>query len=221
MEEELYKTLGEAKSREVFRKHVTLSNLYDMAKSGTRNPQVAGKVYEGIAKDFIREFLPPGFRIKGGLIFDVEEKECSPEIDAIIYSGVPLLEFTDAAITEKKQVEAILEIKGWIGTPDIFGTKNKASGDRNLNSELSSTYKDRRRFIQPSAKYILFVFALGSDEQDDKVINRLKEISDTYAIVARKKIGQGWESDANFEFDFNESISGLIKYLRNLSYSMR
>lgn len=220
IEEELYKTLGEAKSREVFRKHMTLSNLYDMAERGTRNPQVAGKVYEGIAKDFIREFLPSGFRIKYGLIFDVETNMLSPEIDAIIYGGVPLLEFTDAVITEKKQVEAILEIKSWI-TPDIFGTKNKASGDRDLKSGLSSIYKDRRRFIQPSAKYILFVFALGSDEQDDKVIDRLKEISDMYAIVGRKKIRQGWKSDTNFRFDFDESISGLIKYLRNLSYSMR
>ena len=217
MEEELYKRLGEAKSREVFRKYMTLSNLYEMAKLGTRNPQVAGKVYEGIAKDFIREFLPSGFRIKGGLIFDVEEKMLSPEIDAIIYSSVPLLEFTDAVITEKKQVEAILEIKSWIGTTGIFGTKNKASGDRDINSELSSTYKDRKRFIQPSAKYILFVFALGSNEQDDKVINRLKQISDMYAIVGRKNIGQGWESDNNFVFDFDKSISGLIKYLRNLS----
>ena len=213
---ELYTTLGDAKSREVFRKYMTLSNLYEMAKHRTRNPQVAGKVYEGIAKDFIREFLPPGFRIKGGLIFDVEKKKLSPEIDAIIYRGVPFLEFTDAVIAEQKQVEAILEIKSWIGTADIFGDINKKSGNRDPSSQLFSKFEDRRDFIQPTAKYILFAFALGSNEQNDKVINRLEHISDMYAIVGRKKIGHPWKNDNDFEFNFKESVSELIKYLRNL-----
>ena len=217
MENELYKILGEAKSREVFRKYMTLSNLYEMAKHRTRNPQIAGKVYEGIAKDFIGEFLPTGFKIKGGLIFDVEKKKLSPEIDAIIYKGVPFLEFTDAVIVEQKQVEAIVEIKSWIGSADVFGGMNKKSGYRNPNSRLSSKFKDRRDFIQPPAKYILFVFALGSNEPDAKVINRLEHICDMYAIVGRKKKGHAWKSDANFEFNFNESISGLIRYLRGLS----
>ncbi len=216
MENELYKNLGEAKSREVFRKYMTLSNLYKMAKHRTRNPQVAGKVYEGIAKDFIRGFLPTGFRIKGGLIFDVAKRKLSPEIDAIIYRGVPFLEFTDAVIAEQKQVEAILEIKSWIGTADIFGDMNKRSGNRNPNSRLFSKFRDRKDFIQPTAKYILFTFALGSNEQNDKVINRLKEISDTYAIVGRKMIGHTWGGDYDFDFDFDGSISELIKYLRNL-----
>jgi len=213
---ELYTTLGDAKSREVFRKYMTLSNLYEIAKHRTRNPQVAGKVYEGIAKDFIREFLPPGFRIKGGLIFDVEKKKLSPEIDAIIYRGVPFLEFTDAVIAEQKQVEAILEIKSWVGTADIFGDINKKSGNRDPSSQLFSKFEDRRDFIQPTAKYILFAFALGSNEQNDKVINRLEHICDMYAIVGRKKIGHPWKSDNDFEFNFKESVSGLIKYLRNL-----
>jgi len=213
---ELYTTLGDAKSREVFRKYMTLSNLYEMAKHRTRNPQVAGKVYEGIAKDFIREFLPPGFRMKGGLIFDVEKKKLSPEIDAIIYRGVPFLEFTDAVIAEQKQVEAILEIKSWIGTADIFGDINKKSGNRDPSSQLFSKFEDRRDFIQPTAKYILFAFALGSNEQNDKVINRLEHICDMYAIVGRKKIGHPWKNDNDFEFNFKESVSELIKYLRNL-----
>lgn len=217
MENELYKNLGEAKSREVFRKYMTLSTLYEMAKHRTRNPQVAGKVYEGIAKDFISEFLPIGFRIKGGLIFDVENKKLSPEIDAIIYRGVPFLEFTDAVIAEQKQVEAILEIKSWIGKADIFGEMNKKSGSRDLNSGLFSKFEERKGFIQSTAKYILFAFALGSNEQDYRVINRLEHICDMYAIVGRKKIGHGWKSDADFEFNFNDSVSGLIKYLRGLS----
>jgi hypothetical protein len=221
MGNELYKTLGDDKSREVFRKYMTLSNLYEMAKPGTRNPQVAGKVCEGIAKDFIREFLPSGFKIKGGLIFDVEAKGLSPEIDAIIYGGAPLVEFTDAVITEKRQVEAILEIKCCIGTPDIFGYKDKESGDRDSSSGLFKTFKDRKPFINPTAKYILFAFALSSDEQNDEVIGRLKQVSNMYSIVGRKKIRQGWKSDNDFDFNFDESISALIKYLRKLSQSTR
>ena len=220
MESELYKNLGEAKSREVFRKYMTLSNLYEMAKHRTRNPQVAGKVYEGIAKDFISEFLPTGLRIKGGLIFDVENKKLSPEIDAIIYRGAPFLEFTDAVIAEQKQVEAILEIKSWIGKADIFGEVDKKSGYRDINSRLLNKFEERRGFIQPTAKYILFAFALGANEQDYAVINRLERICNVYAIVARKKVGHPWRSDADFEFNFNDSVSGLIKYLRGLSQSM-
>ena len=216
MENELYKNLGQAKSREVFRKYMTLSNLYEMAKHRTRNPQVAGKVYEGIAKDFIREFLPPGFRIKSGLIFDVDKKKLSPEIDAIIYRGVPFLEFTDAVIAEQKQVEAILEIKSWIGTADIFGDMNKKTGNRDPNSRLFSKFKERRDFIRPTAKYILFAFVLGSNEQDYKVTNRVKHICDMYAIVGRKKIGYAWKGDYDFKFDFDGSISELIRYLRGL-----
>ena len=205
--EELYKTLGDDKSREVFRKYMTLSNLYDMAKPGTRNSQVAGKVYESIAKDFIREFLPAGFKINGGLIFNVADKLIlSPEIDAIIYRGVPFLEFTDAVIIEQEQVEAILEIKSWIGTNDIFE-----------DEELLKASEDRGRFIQATAKYILFAFALESSRQDDEVDNRLGQISKMYVIVGKKKIGESWKSDADLEFNFKESVSGLIKYLRNLS----
>jgi len=217
MESELYRNLGEAKSREVFRKYMTLSTLYEMAKHRTRNPQVAGKVYEGIAKDFISEFLPAGYKIKGGLIFNVEEKKLSPEIDAIIYRGVPFLEFTDAVIAEQKQVEAILEIKSWIGSADIFGEMNKKTGNRNLNSGLLSKFEERRLFIQPTAKYILFAFALGSNAQNNIVTNRLEHICNMYAIIGRKKIGHRWSNDADFEFNFNESVSGLIKYLRSLN----
>lgn len=40
-------------------------------------------------------FLPAGFGLKSGLVFDAKRKETSPQCDAIIYKGVPLLEFTD------------------------------------------------------------------------------------------------------------------------------
>lgn len=216
MENELYKNLGEAKSREVFRKYMTLSNLYEMAKHRTRNPQVAGKVYEGIAKDFISEFLPAGYKIKGGLIFNVDEKKLSPEIDAIIYRGVPFLEFTDAVIAEKNQVEAILEIKSWIGSADIFGEMNKKTGNRDANSGLLNKFQERRLFIQPTAKYVLFSFTLGSNAKNNIITSRLESICDMYAIISRKKIGHRWSNDADFEYNFDESVSGLIRYLRSL-----
>lgn len=76
-----------------------------------KSSQVGGAVLEGIAKDFIREFLPAGFRLKSGLVFDAEKKKASPQCDAIIYKGVPLLDFADVVVMEKKQVKAIVEIK--------------------------------------------------------------------------------------------------------------
>ena len=66
-----------------------------------KNAQVRGVVLESIAKDFIREFLPTEFRVKSGLILDAEHKETSPQCDAIIYKGVPLLEFADTVIVGK------------------------------------------------------------------------------------------------------------------------
>ncbi len=90
--EDLYKTLGDAKCQELFRKDATLWNMLDLSKT-PKSTQVRGVVLESISKDFIREFLPAGFGLKSGLIIDAESKEISPQCDAIIYKGVPLLEF--------------------------------------------------------------------------------------------------------------------------------
>ena len=175
--EELYRTLGYAKCVELSKKSRTFWDMLKLPDS-RKNAPVGGAVLEGIAKDFIREFLPTGFKIKGGLIFDIQNGKLSPEIDAIIYRGVPLLEFTNAVIAEPEQVQAIFEIKWWIGNNTIF----KESGERNSEGGLFEAYEDKRHFIQSTVKYILFVFALESNRQDDEVDNRLREISDMYAI---------------------------------------
>ncbi len=58
--EELYESLGKAKCQELDMKNESLWQMRGL--SGTRkSTQVGGTVLEGIAKDFIREFLPGGF----------------------------------------------------------------------------------------------------------------------------------------------------------------
>ena len=212
--EDLYKTLGDAKCQELFRKDATLWNVLQLSE-GRKSGQVYGTVLEGIARDFIREFLPGGFGIKSGLVFDkdAETEKMSPQIDGIIYSGVPLLEFTDVVVVEKEQVKAIVEVKSYVYTPTIFGDlKNKEARTRDRDSGLALDFKLKKEFLPSGANYILFAFELSSGSTGDKIIERLKKICDRYAIVLRLK-----SRDESEKYNFDNSVSELIKWLRNLS----
>ncbi len=213
--EELYETLGYAKCVELSKKSRTFWEMLKLSDT-RKNAPVGGAVREGIAKDFIRELLPPGFGLKSGLIFDATSKMISPQCDAIIYKGVPLLEFTDIVVVEKEQVKAIFEIKAYIDQTDIFGSKSGST--RNPNSGLALAFNKRKDFRPVAASYILFSFALHSGSTDAEVIKRLKEICDSYAIVLR------WEPKIEQErgkepavYNFDNSVSRLIEWLRNLS----
>jgi len=215
--EELYRTLGYAKCVELSKKSRTFWDMLKLSDS-RKNAPVGGAVREGIAKDFIREFLPPGFGLKSGLIFDAEKKAISPQCDAIIYKGAPLLEFTDVIVAEKEQVKAIFEIKAFIDQGTIFGRKIKGTKDRNPKSGLAREFERRRCFLPAEAKYILFAFGLSSSSNDNEVIERLKQICDSYAIIIRwmpkRKQEKGKEP---YTYNFDNSVSELIKWLRNLS----
>ncbi len=213
--EELYESLGKAKCQELSQKSSTLWEMLELSQT-RKNAPVGGAVLEGIAKDFIREFLPKRFGIKSGLVFNTETKEMSPQIDGIIYSGVPILEFADVVVVEKEQVKAILEVKSYIHTPAIFG--EKSGGSRDSRSGLASDFKRRRNFLPSGARYILFAFELSSGKTDAEVRKRLKKICDSYAIVLREepKI-ERQKGKERWEYNFDNSVSGLIEWLRNLS----
>jgi len=214
--EEIYRTLGEAKCMEPSRKSRTFWDMLKLADT-PKNAPVGGVVREGIAKDFIKEFLPVGFGLKSGLVFDAKEKKISPQCDAIIYKGVPFLEFTDVVVVEKEQVKAIFEIKSWIGQGDIFGRKIKGTKDRKPNSGLAYGFKQRRIILSAEAKCILFAFSLRSRSPDAEVIERLNEICDSYgsyAVILR------WEPKKEQKpniYNFDNSVSRLIEWLRNLN----
>jgi len=215
MKEELYRSLGEAKCEELAKKSWSLWHMLKLSDT-RKSAQVGGAVREGIAKDFIREFLPPGFGLKSGLVFDATSKKISPQCDAIIYKGVPLLEFTDIVVVEKEQVKAIFEIKAWIDQPAIFGTKSR--GVRDPNSGLAYEFKRRKDFVPAGAKYILFAFELHSGYLDAEVLKRLEEICDSYAIVIRREpLAERKRGKEPRVTNFNSSVSRLIEWLRNLS----
>ena len=209
--EELYITLGEAKCQELSKKDETLWYLLKCSPSPV-NAEARGAVLEGLSKDFIREFLPSGFGLKSGLVFDSNTKKMSPQIDALIYKGAPLLEFTDVVVVEKEQVKAIFEIKSWIDEPAIFGTKHGAGRDPNTGLVLD--FKRKKGFLPLEANYILFAFDLYSASTDDEIIDRLNEICDIYAIVLRWEPKQ--EQKPNI-YNFDNSVSRLIEWLRNLA----
>lgn len=215
MEEELYRSLGEAKCEELAKQSWSFWHLYELCE-GRKSAQIGGVVREGIARDFIREFLPQGFGLKSGLIFDAETKRMSPQIDAIVYRGVPLLEFTDAIVAEKQQVKAIFEIKTWIDQKDIFGSRSKDG--RNPDTGLISSFKSRKHFLPADGKYVLFTFELHSAAPDREVIERLKDICDFYAVVIRKEpvIEQKAGKEARVT-NFDGSVGRLIEWLRNLT----
>ena len=217
--DELYRTLGKAKSAELNRKSYTFNDHQRYIFASYFAP-IGGAVREGLARDFIREFLPPGFGLKSGLVFDAEKRAVSPQCDAIIYKGAPLLEFTDVIVAEKKQVKAIFEIKAFIDQGTIFGRKIKGTKDRNPKSGLVSAFKRRKDFLPAEAKYILFAFGLSSSSNDNEVVERLnkicgcKENHGSYAIILR------WEPRKQQKpntYNFDNSISRLIEWLRNLS----
>ena len=112
MNQDLYKTLGDAKCEELTKKTDSLWQLLDLGAT-RKSGQVYGRVLEDITKEFIREYLPDGYKIKSGLVFDSTTKRMSPQIDGIIYSGAPLLDFTDVAVLETNQVKAIIEVKSY------------------------------------------------------------------------------------------------------------
>jgi len=217
--EELYERLGKSKCQELWQKRMSLWQMLELSKEGRKSTQVGGTVLEGIAKDFIREFLPARFGIKSGLVFDTETKKISPQIDGIIYSGVPLLEFTDAVVVEKEQVKAIVEIKSYVYTPTIFGDlKNKETGTRDPNSGLAYAFERRKNYLSSRARYLLFAFELDSASARAEIIERLKKVCESYAIVLRwKSRGESEGGKENLEYNFDNSISELIKWLRNLS----
>ena len=215
--EELYESLGKSKCQELWQKRMSLWKMQGLDKS-RKSTQVSGAVLEGIAKDFIREFLPAGFGLKSGLVFDAEKKKTSPQCDAIIYKGVPLLEFTDVIVTEKEQVKAIFEIKAFIDQGTIFGRKIKGTKeDRNPKSGLVSAFKRRENFLPAEAKYILFAFGLSSSSNDNEVIERLKKVCDIYAIILRWEPKIERKRGIESHYNFDNSVSRLIKWLRNLS----
>jgi len=212
--EELYKTLGDAKCVELSKKSRTFWDMLKLSES-RKNAPVGGAVRESMARDFIREFLPPGFGLKSGLVFDTSTRKMSPQCDAIIYKGVPLLEFTDVVVVDKEQVKAIFEIKTSIDQPLLFGVKRQ--GIRKPDSRLAYGFKRRRDFLPSGAKCILFAFSLFSSSTDDKVIERLNRICDyygSYGVILR------WEPKREKKpniYNFDNSVSRLIEYLRNLS----
>lgn len=215
MEEGLYRTLGEAKCEELAKQSWSFWHLYELCE-GRKSAQIGGVVREGIARDFVREFLPPGFGLKSGLIFDAEIKRMSPQIDAIVYRGVPLLEFTDAIVAEKQQVKAIFEIKTWIDQKDIFGSRSK--GGRNPDTGLISSFKSRKHFLPADGKYVLFTFELHSAASDKEVLERLKDICDFYAVVIRKEpVIEQKAGKKPREPNFDGSVGRLIEWLRNLT----
>jgi len=203
--EELYRTLGYKKCVELTDKYETLWSILDLSDT-RKSAQVGGVVLEGVAKDFIREFLPKGLGIKSGLVFDTQTKKMSPQIDGIIYSGVPLLEFTDAVVVEKEQVKAILEIKSWVSQTGIFGEKSGSS--RDPNTGLAYAFAQRRSFLPLGGKYIFFTFELHSGSADADVLTRLKEVCNDYAVIIR------WEPKKEQKpniYNFDNSVSWLIE----------
>ena len=216
----IYVNLGEAKSRELYQKYYALNEILE---EGKRSKQIGGIVSEGISRDFIREFLPTQFKVKNGLVIDSISGGVSPQIDAIIYNGTPFLEYTDVVIVEKQQVKALVETKSFIDKPSIFGVKaTKKSkvvvAGRDRETGLAVIYKKRKPFLPEKAPYILFTFDISCDALDNDIINRLKQISDMYVVVgrsiSRKQRRHGEEEDTKYNFD--HSVSRLIKWLRNL-----
>jgi hypothetical protein len=214
MDVELYETLAVAKARELMFKSWGLYHLNEL-KANPSNKLIGGVIREGIVRDFIRDYLPTEFRVKSGLVLDGLSRTMSPQADAIIYVGTPLLDYTDAAIVEKDQVRGIIEIKSYVAQNQLFGTRNE--GVRNAGTGLISSYRSMKPFLPTGAKYVLFTFELLSSADNDQLLARLSQICDDFAAVLRpQRRRKGAEELERGNPNFDNSIGRMIHWLRTL-----
>lgn len=209
MLEEVHRTLAKARCHELAMKSGTVRSMLKLGEGPLKGP-VRGLVQEGIAREFIREFLPQGFGVKCGLVYDGDNKLMSPQIDALVYRGVPLLDVTDVVIVEKQQTKAIFEVKTWINQTAIFGPRGSGSG-------LAQGLAARKPFLPTDGRLCLFAFTLWSNSSDEAIVKRLGKICDCYAIVTRMLPSSKQKLDQPPGVsDFDSSVSRLIHWLRNL-----
>ena len=173
---------------------------------------------EGIARAFISSYLPEGFYIKSGQILDPIERRISPQIDAIIFEGVPLLDYADEVIVEFSQVRGVFEIKSYIDKTALFGKLEKSTGVRDSQEGLAKAYRQRLPFVpRPDGKYYLFTFDVITDCLDEELIGRLGEVCDDYVVVARHiSRRERLAGKDNVQHDFGNSVGHLVEWLRSL-----
>ena len=201
MSHDVYQTLAEGKCEELAKKAWALNHLYDRM-DGRGNSVVGGTVKEAIARDFIREYLDPGLTLKPGLVFDDQTNTMSPQLDGIIYSGAPLLQYTDVAVVRKQQVKAIVEVKALIQVP---------------GRGWDHTYKKCSAYKPDGRPYILFGFELWGKLCDQEVLKHLKPFCDEFAVVIRREPAAAVKAGLPARnINFDGSVGRLIEWLHRL-----
>jgi hypothetical protein len=169
---------------------------------GRGNPVVGGMVKEAIARDFIREYLAPGLTLKPGLVYDSNTNSMSPQLDGIIYSGAPLLQYTDVAVVRNEQVKAIVEIKALIQVP---------------GRGWERTYERCRPYKPDGSPYILFGFELWGKAPDAEVLEFMTKVCDRFAVVIRREPAAAVKAGRPARnINFNNSVAELICWLHEL-----
>jgi hypothetical protein len=212
-----YPRVGHSKARELYVKNE--ATLRVLTKERTKK-EVRDVVQEGIVREFMEQFIPRGWEVGRGFVYDPDTKKHSPEIDAILYTGPPLMEFGDVVVTEKSQTKLMVEVKSWAKLADLFGkplkdrkgkTRKKDDGTilRDPNTDFQTFYRERSSFGE---KYVLFIFSLEVSKKipDQMIWNSMNKLSDMWVVVWRK-------SGKKKLFDYGNSVSKFIEQLRTLN----
>ena len=103
-----YPRVGHSKAKELYVKNE--ATLRVLTKDN-KQTEVRDVIQEGIVREFIGQFIPKGYGVGRGFVYDPDTKKHSPETDAILYTGPPLMEFGDIVVTEKSQTKLMVEVK--------------------------------------------------------------------------------------------------------------
>lgn len=211
-----YPRVGHSKAKELYVKNE--ATLRVLTKDSTQK-EVRDVVQEGIVREFIGQFIPRGYEVGRGFVYDPSTKKHSPEIDAILYTGPPLMEFGDIVVTEKSQTKLMVEVKSWAKLADLFGKplkdkKGKARKTkdgtvlRDPNTDFQTFYRERNPF---GDKYALFIFSLEVSKKipDEMIWSSMNKLSDIWVVVWRK-------SGKKKSFDYGNSVSKFIEQLKRI-----
>ncbi|UCF08555.1 MAG: hypothetical protein JSW28_02375 [Thermoplasmata archaeon] len=207
--------VGHSKTKELYVKNTTALRLLEIdgPQKGVRD-----LVQGGIVREFIEQYLPKGCEVGRGFVYDLRMKKHSPEIDAIVYKGPPLIRYGDFVITDKGQTLLMVEVKHMARKGDIFGKSLKDRKGKTLKgkdgaplrdskTDFQVLYRERRNF---GYQYVLFVFAMEISQKipDEDIKKGFYKMSDIWVVVWRKK-------GKKKSFDYENSVSKFIETLRN------
>jgi hypothetical protein len=110
----------------------------NVVRSLTRQSKVQGDYHEALIRDFVERFIPQGYEVGHGIIFDDNMKK-SRECDVIIYSikeRRPLFKSQDMIMVNAKDVRIVMQVKSRLYSKTLKESISNLSAVKILNRNI-------------------------------------------------------------------------------------